>query len=231
MPAPLSVIVPTLNAMPSLGPCLAALAEGLDAGLIGELIISDGGSTDDIAALAEAAGATLITGPAGRGPQLAAGAAVARRDWLLFLHADTCLQPGWAAAVLQHVHKGPMTAGYFRLKFDVQGFAPGLIAGGANLRSHWLGLPFGDQGLLISRALYDGIGGYPPLPLMEDVAIARQLRGRIRALPATAQTSAARYQRDGWLRRPLRNIWLLCRYLLGVDPKTLAAAYRAPSAN
>jgi len=217
--------------MQSLGPCLAALTEGLEDGLIAALIISDGGSTDGVDMLADAAGARFISGPARRGQQLGAGAAESRSEWMLFLHADTVLAPGWPMVVRKHIASSAKKAGYFQLQFDAPGLGARIIAGGANLRSRWFGLPYGDQGLLISRALYDEIGGYPALALMEDVAIARRLRGRLAAMPAIAVTSAARYQRDGWLRRPARNLWLLSRYLLGADPEKLAAAYRASSAN
>lgn len=231
MPAPLTVIIPTLNALAVLGPTLAALAEGLEAGLIAELIISDGGSHDDIATVADLAGAVLLTNPPGRGAQLAAGAEQARGTWLLFLHADTVLQPGWTQAVVAHIAQFNDQAAYFQLKFDEKRPAAHLIAGGANLRSRWLGLPYGDQGLLISRDLYQQVGGVPALPLMEDVALARCLRGRLRALEAVAQTSAARYQRDGWVKRPARNLWLLTRYFLGADPEKLARAYTPPPEN
>jgi hypothetical protein len=225
MRAPVSVIIPTLNAAPGLPATLACLAEGLDAGLIRELILSDGGSTDDIAALAGHAGARLVTGPAGRGGQLARGARAAQGDWLLFVHADTHLGPGWAAAVLAHLRNHPGAAGYFRLTFRADGLAPRLVAGWANLRARRLHLPYGDQGLLIPRPLYDAAGGYPDIPLMEDVALARALGARMRPLDASAATSAARYQAQGWWRRGLRNHVTLLRYLMGTDPATLARSY------
>jgi len=86
-------------------------------------------------------------------------------------------------------------------------------------------MPYGDQGLLISRALLDEVGGVPDLPLMEDVALARLLRGRLRALPVAAVTSAARYERDGWVRRPLRNIFCLALYFMGVSPARIRRLY------
>lgn len=228
MRAPLSIVIPTLDAGDALPATLAHLAEGLNAGLIRELVLSDGGSTDATAEIAGAAGAALIVGPAGRGGQLARGAAAAGGDWLLFLHADTHLEPGWSDAVLNHLRDHKTSAGYFRLSFRAQGAAPRLVAGWANLRSRWLNLPYGDQGLLISRALYHRVGGYPDIPLMEDVAIARTLRGSLCPLPAHAATSAARYQTDGWLQRGSRNLITLCRYMCGVDPKRLARAYTRP---
>ncbi|RMF39765.1 MAG: glycosyltransferase [Alphaproteobacteria bacterium] len=231
MPAPISVIIPTLQAAGQIGPCIAALTEGLGKGLIRELILADGGSRDGIADLADMLGAKLVTSPPGRGGQLRAGIAQARGAWLLVLHADTVPEPGWSAAVAEHLHHHPQMAGYFRLRFDAAGLAPRLVAGWANLRARLIGLPYGDQGLLIPRALHDAVGGYPDIPLMEDVSLARALRGRLRMLPATAVTSAARYLREGWVRQGLRNWGLLLRYLAGVSPARLAAAYDRPRTN
>ena len=117
-------------------------------------------------------------------------------------------------------------AAVFRLGFDVDGVMPRFVAGWANLRTALFGLPYGDQGLLIPQHVLDAIGGYPDQPLMEDVAIARRLRGQITRLPLTVRTSAARYRKDGWIRRGGRNLLLLLRYLLGADPASLARAYR-----
>ncbi len=225
MRAPVSIVIPTLNACSEMPATLAALAEGLQAGLIRELVISDGGSQDGIAGLAAEAGAVLIAGPAGRGGQLARGALRARGDWLLFLHADTHLGPGWAAAVRDHIRRYPDRAGYFRLAFRAEGPAARIVAGWANWRSRRLGLPYGDQGLLIPRGIYSEAGGHPDIPLMEDVALARALRGRLRPLAATAHTSAARYRRQGWLRRGGRNLVTLLRFLAGADPARLARFY------
>lgn len=224
MRAPISVIIPTLNAGAGLPATLAALAPGLEAGLIRELVISDGGSRDGTRAIADAAGATWVAGPASRGGQLRRGAEVAQGRWLLFLHADTVLGRDWAEAVLPVLGDGG--AWHFRLAFDEAGFAPGFVAGWANLRSSLLGLPYGDQGLLIDRDSYAAAGGFADIPLMEDVAIARALKGTLKGLPVVATTSAARYRRAGWLRRGARNLSVLLRYLAGADPVHLARIYR-----
>ncbi len=223
MPAPISVIIPTLNAAARIGPALAALAEGLDAGLVGELIIVDGGSDDGIEAIADDIGARFEIVSPSRGGQLAAGAALATRPWLLFIHADTVLGEGWLAAVQAHLAT-PDKAGYFRLRFDATGLAPRLVAGWANLRSRLFGLPYGDQALLISAALYTKVGGHPNQPLMEDVALARALKGQLAPLNAEAVTSAAKYH-GNWLRRGSRNLSLLIRYVLGASPESLAKRY------
>lgn len=225
MPAPISVVIPALDAGEDLSRTLAALVEGLEAGAIRELVVSDGGSADTTRAVAEAWGGRVVDGPPGRGGQLRRGVAAAAGEWLLLLHADTRLAPGWAEAALAHVREHPGRAGWFRLAFRAEGVAPRLVAGWANLRSRALGLPYGDQGLLIRRDLLDGVGGVPDLPLMEDVALARALRGRLRMLPATARTSARRYEAEGWLGRGARNLLTLARYLLGADPARLAERY------
>ncbi len=229
MRAKISVIIPTLNAADALPGCAAALFEGLEAGLIREMIVSDGGSADATAQVAASIGAEMVTGPPSRGGQLRRGVAAARGDWLLVLHADTQLAPGWSAAVLAHLtgDAGRGQAGYFRLGFDRGGRKARAVAGWANLRARLFGLPYGDQGLLVSRATYDSVGGYRDQVLMEDVAIARALRGRLTPLSATAITSAARYEADGWFRRGARNITILLRYLAGADPERLARAYFA----
>ena len=222
MRAPISVIIPTLNAEAPLHDCLTALMEGLDAGLIRELVVSDGGSSDATVERAEAWGAEVVRGPASRGGQLRRGCAAARADWLLVLHADTVLAPGWTGPV--GAFMGKPGAGWFHLRFDGGGGAARIVAAWANLRSR-LGLPYGDQGLLIHRSLYDAAGGYPDQPLMEDVALARALRGRLRGIPVTATTSAERYRRQGWLRRGGRNLWTLARYFGGARPQDLARGY------
>lgn len=226
MPAPLSVILPTLNAADRLGPTLGAVAEALTEGLIAEVILSDGGSQDDIGAIAEGVGATLLSGPPGRGGQLRRAAQAARGDWLLVLHADSVPAPGWVAPVLAHLRDAPDRAGYFDLAFDDDSAAARLTAAWANRRARWCALPYGDQGLLIRRTTLAAAGGYRDIPLMEDVALARALgRRRLRPLGHTIVTSAERYRRDGWLRRGARNLTTLALYFAGVSPERLAARY------
>jgi hypothetical protein len=122
---------------------------------------------------------------------------------------------------------GDACAGYFRFALDDRRFRARLIERVVALRSRLFGLPYGDQGLLVSRTLYDRIGGFASLPLMEDVEIARRLgRRRLRPIPMRAVTSAARYRRDGYLRRSLRNLSCLAGYFLGVAPERLVRRYR-----
>lgn len=225
MRAPISIIIPTLNAAPQMPDTLARVMEGLNAGVVRELVISDGGSSDDIEALASEVGAQFVRDDAGRGGQLARGAAVAQGDWLLFLHADTWLPEGWSEAALDHIQT-QSTALVFSLSFRDKSVMARLTAAWANLRTHMFDLPYGDQALLISRHLYSEIGGHPDQPLMEDVALARALKGRITLSPLCVQTDATRYQTRGWLAQGARNLWCLLRYLAGAHPERLHRGYR-----
>jgi len=230
-PPMISVVIPTLNAGPTLLHTLAPLVPALVQGVVQEAIISDGGSTDDTRAIADAAGTHLVEAAAGRGTQLDAGAALARGDWLLFLHADTVLEPGWAEeaeAFMERVASGRrrQAAAYFRFSLDDDGFMPRLVEWLVGLRCLLFALPYGDQGLLISRAHYDRLGGFRPLPLMEDVDLVRRLKRReIVGLKSSAVTSARRYRSEGYLLRGFRNLGLTLLYFLRVPPRVLARLY------
>jgi rSAM/selenodomain-associated transferase 2 len=212
----LSVVLPTLNAAATLPACLSAIS------VADEIVVADGGSADGTKAIAEASGVRVVESPRGRGVQLRAGAAAARGDWLLFLHADTILGTGWRAAVDAHASAMPDQAACFRFRLDDSGWQARLIERGVAARR----FPYGDQGLLISRTLYDALGGYRPLPLMEDVDLVRRIgRRRLRLLDVPATTSAERWRRNGWLRRSARNLGLLALYRLGASPERLAKLY------
>lgn len=227
MPAPLSIVIPALNAAEDMPLCLESLMAGLEAGLIREVILVDGGSNDATTRIAQAAGAAVIVSSPGRAAQLIAGAAAARGEWLLFLHADTALSRDWPERAGAHMASRPGKAAAFALKFRSDARAARWLETRANRRARWLGLPYGDQGLLISRALYEEIGGFSDVPLMEDVMIVRTLgKARMAILDAEARTSAAKYERDGWRIRAWRNAFLLTRFLLGAKPETLARHYR-----
>jgi len=228
LPAQISIIIPTLNAGATLPGVLETLMEGLHAGLIRELIVSDGGSTDATLDVADAAGATIVTGPASRGGQLRRACAVARGSWYLILHADTQLEHGWTIPVAEHLKRGD-GVGYFRLSYRARGVMPTIVAGWANLRAALFRLPYGDQGVLISHRDYHRSGGFADQPLMEDVALMRALRRAavpLSCLPARAITCPERYVRAGWLRRGARNLWTLARYFAGTSPHVLAQTYR-----
>ncbi|GBE43765.1 glycosyl transferase family 2 [bacterium BMS3Bbin10] len=227
----ISVIIPTLNAEAGLTATLSALVPGSVKGLVREVIISDGGSSDATPDIADAAGAQFIRGPKGRGLQLAAGAEQARSGWLLFLHGDTVLQPGWESEVstfIERVDGGarPAGAAAFSFALDDFGARPRMLEAMVSLRCALLRFPFGDQGLLIPKRLYDSLGGYRPLPLMEDVDLVRRLgRRRLVMMRTKAVTSAVRYKRDGYIARIARNAVCLSLYYLRVPPGTIVRLY------
>ncbi len=222
----LSVVIPTLDAVATLEPVIRALKTA--DGLVGEIVVADGGSADGTVELARRCGARVGTCPRGRGPQLAAGAGTATQPWLLFLHADTHLHADWERETRRFI-ADPANAGraaYFRLAFDDPARAARRVERYAAWRSRVLGLPYGDQGLLISRAFYDSIGGFRRIPIMEDVDLVRRMgRRRLVALDARAVTSAARYRRAGYLRRGRRNLMCLLLYFLGVPTGFIARLY------
>lgn len=227
----LSIVIPTLNAEKDLARCLAALVPAVVDGLVKDVVIADGGSSDRTLKIADQAGAKAIHTDAGRGGQFAEGAKAAKGQWLLFLHADTVLAPGWhsdAMAFMEAVDTGRRNAcaAAFGFALDDDGFAPRFVESMVGVRSGLMKLPYGDQGLLISRALYSEIGGYKPMAMMEDVDIVRRLGSRrVTTLRAKAVTSAQRYRRDGYFRRIARNQLCLASYAVGVSPDRIRRLY------
>jgi rSAM/selenodomain-associated transferase 2 len=222
----LSVIIPTFNAAPTLQPMLRALGAGAD--FIGEIIVADGGSADASVAVAEAHGARVVSAPKGRGQQLAASADAAAGDWLLFLHADTCLQPGWEQAARRFMGDpgNRNRAGAFRFALDDASPGARRLEALVAWRCRRLGLPYGDQGLLLSRDFYRRLGGYRPLPIMEDVDLVRRIgRRRLVMFEAQAITSAEKWRAAGWRLRSARNLGCLALYFLGVPPRVIAKVY------
>ncbi len=222
----ISVIIPALNAAETLPALLCSLRRQP---WVADILVADGGSADRTAALAETLGARVVDAVPGRGSQLAAGAAVAGGRWLLFLHADCRPQPGWMQAVSGFITapQAEDRAGYFDLALDDAAPAARRLERFVAWRCRWLALPYGDQGLLISRALYDAVGGFAPLPLMEDVDLARRLgRRRLARIGTGCLASARRYRQDGYWRRPLRNLLCLLLYFAGLSPDRIVRLYR-----
>ncbi|HYX03452.1 MAG TPA: TIGR04283 family arsenosugar biosynthesis glycosyltransferase [Reyranella sp.] len=220
----IDVVIPTLNEAAGLALTIAPLRD-----VTRRVIVCDGGSTDDTQAIARDAGANVIASGPGRGRQLAAGAAASDAPWLLFLHADTVLGVGWRESVCRFVSddSNSARAGYFSLRFASPDPRARRIERLAAWRCRTFGLPYGDQGLLMARAYYQRLGGFRPLPLMEDVDLVRRIgRRNLVALDAEAITSARRYERDGWLRRPLRNLACLVLYFAGLPAPLLQRLYR-----
>ncbi len=219
----LAVVTPVLNGENGLREMLAAVQ-----GLANELVVVDGGSDDCSREIAECAGAKVIITAPGRGIQCAAGAAETNSEWMLFLHADTILTPSGLQALTAHMQADQegKFACYFELGFDDDSTVAQCVARLANWRAQTFGLPYGDQGLLIHREFYKQLGGFKPLPLMEDVDLVRRIgSSRLKPLRGQVITSAARYRQRGWVRRSLRNLVCLSLYFLGISPHTIARFY------
>ena len=173
-----------------------------------------------------AGGTRWILARRGRGNQMNAGAAVATGEWLLFLHADSRLPPGWVEEIRSAAARGH-AAGCFRFAIRATGWRPRVWEWLVWLRVALLTLPYGDQGLFVRRDLFEALGGYRDMPLMEDVDFIGRARRRTPVWKArrVVETSARRWERDGWVRRSVTNLALVCRYRFGADVRRLARAY------
>lgn len=218
----ISVVIPALDEEGCIAPAIESVAG--DA----EVIVVDGHSRDRTRDVAGSLGARVLSRPASRGEQLAAGAQLATGSWLVFLHADTRLEPGWAGAI--RALGGDVQAGAFRFAIDASGARYRVLEAVVALRCRLLGLPYGDQALFVRRDSYERVGGFAPWPLLEDVDLVRRLRrdGRLARLAPRAFTSARRWQRHGIVGTTARNLWILGLYAVGMSPARLARFYSAP---
>ena len=222
----LSVVIPALNEEKNISTTIRNIRDR-DA----EIIVVDGGSTDHTVERASQAGARVVKSPKGRAIQLNAGAAEAKGVILLFLHADTLLPKDYVAQIFEALMNAKVVAGAFRFKTTLQHPLMKAIECMANLRSRFLHLPYGDQGLFIKKALLGELGGFPEVPIAEDLFMVRRInkRGRIGILPSYAVTSARRWQTLGLIRTTLINQIILAGCFLGISPAKLAPLYRVRS--
>jgi rSAM/selenodomain-associated transferase 2 len=223
-PYPVAVVIPTLNEAELL-PGLLDDLDRLDLPL--EVIVADGGSTDGTASLARARGARIVASAPGRGRQLNAGAAGTRAPWLCFLHADVRLGPQAREDLAATVADPTIDAAVWRLAIDAEGWWFRAVEVGARIRDRFGGLPYGDQGLLIRRRLFDELGGFPDFPVMEDVALIRAVHrvAALHHLHSPMLVSARRWHEEGPFRTYARNVALVTAYLSGVSPHRLARWY------
>tara|TARA_B100001142_G_C14268057_1_gene629722 strand:- start:110 stop:781 length:672 start_codon:yes stop_codon:yes gene_type:complete len=222
----LSIIIPTLNAEKKLPATIASLKVS---GISSEFIIADGGSSDRTPNIAAEHGAKFIATLGGRGAQMASGAMYSSGDWLLFIHADTHPQPGWSYIAKNFIKdpKNRFHAAYFKFSLNDSAPAARRLERIVEWRCRTLGLPYGDQGLLISKEFYDLIGGIAPIPLMEDVDIVRRIGSkRLTQLNSAAVTSAERYRTNGYWLRPAKNLFCLGLYFAGFSPRLIAGLYK-----
>ena len=218
-----SVVIPAINEQAVLGRAIASAWQAAAA----EVIVADGGSQDDTLRIAAALQCRVVTAAAGRARQQNAGAAVATGDVLLFLHADNCLQETGLAQICEALQAPATVGGSFRQAIAARGARFRLLEWGNGWRARWLGMPYGDQGLFVRRSVFDAVGGFAPVPLMEDVVLMRALRrqGRLAFLPGPLEVDARRWQQAGLVRQTLRNWLLLAAFRLGVSPARLARFY------
>lgn len=220
----ISVIIPTFNEACGIRETLTRVRSGSDV----EVIVSDGGSSDGTPALARDLADRVVASPPGRGRQMNTGVRACRGDILLFLHADTLLPPGWDMMIREIISDGGIAGGAFDL--GIASERPGLawIARAASWRSRLTRVPYGDQAPFVRRTVFEAIGGYPEIPIMEDVAFARKLKraGRIRFIARPVSTSARRWENEGVLFTTLRNWAIVTCFLAGVAPERLARWYR-----
>lgn len=223
--ATVSIVVPTLNEATRIEPCLYRLRSDFPGC---ELVVVDGGSVDGTAELA-ARQARTIRSAAGRATQMNAGAAATSSDILWFIHAD-CQVPPDALDLLRRALLDPgVVGGGLQLSFDQR--SPGLeyLAVSSNVRARRLNWIFGDQAMFVRREVFEAVGGFPQLPLMEDLEMSRILRrrGRLVVLPTTVVVSARRLVDQGVWRMTVLMQLLKLQYLLGVDPERIRRRYEA----
>ena len=219
----ISIIVPTLNEAHNLERLRPAAA------MATELIVVDGGSTDDTVVRATELDFQVLESDQGRGAQLNLGAAAAVSPLLLFLHADTILPTDFAVVITECLADPDTILGAFSLEVETSGLLLSLICKGANIRSRLFRLPYGDQSLFLCREDFRTLGGFPELPIMEDYIFVRQAKklGTIVTLPQTVITSGRRWQKLGPIRTTLINQLMILGYQLGKAPKKLALFYRS----
>lgn len=223
----LSIILPVLNEAASLAAQLAELQSLRADGV--ELVVVDGGSSDGSAALPAALVDALLEAPRGRAVQMNAGAGASKGAVLLFLHADTTLPPSADRLVRRALEDGALW-GRFDVRIDGAHPLLRIVERMMNWRSRRTGVATGDQAIFVRRDVFEAIGGYPEIPLMEDIALSKRLR-RIAAPACLAEqvtTSGRRWEKHGVLRTILLMWRLRAEYFLGADPQRLAVRYGYP---
>ncbi len=211
----ISVVIPALDEESLIEEAILSVREAE------EVIVVDGGSRDRTRDRAKAVGARVLTAVRGRGPQLDGGARECKGDWLVFLHADTRLEPGWTAEL--RAVSDRFVGGAFRFAVRSERPAFRVIEAGVRLRCVLFHLPYGDQALFARREAYAACGGFPPLPFMEDLAFVGRLRafGPLALLRKRAFTSPRRWEAEGVVRTTAHHLWLLTRYAGGWRPQAV----------
>lgn len=221
----ISVIIPTLNEELTLEKIITSVGDSKEV----EIIVSDGGSDDGTLVIAERLSHKTLSSPLGRGAQMNQGAAAASGDILLFLHADTMLPIGWEDYIEEALRDEEVAGGAFSFSLPNRSTPFAFISLMVNLRSRLLKLPYGDQALFVRRGIFERLGGFREIPIMEDVELVKGMRrlGRLEILDQSVITSSRRWEKEGRARTTVRNLSLLFLYRLGVSPERLYRFYRA----
>jgi len=228
----ISIIIPVLNEAATIEKTLTKLQNTPDI----EVIVVDGGSRDETVeiaklfskGLASSLEIKIIAATVGRANQMNAGAAAAKGDILLFLHGDTYLPPKFDILLLEELQSAGTIAGAFELKINAQ--LPGLrlVEKMVNMRSRFFSMPYGDQAIFMKASIFQEIGGFPNLPIMEDFELMLSLKrqGRIAIVPASVVTSGRRWQKLGVVKTTLLNQLIIAGYFMGIPPNLLVRWYR-----
>lgn len=220
----ISIIIPTLNEAGNIKTAIACTQTSKNV----EVIVVDGGSQDDTISIVQSLGIKIIASSPGRANQMNVGAMAANGEILLFLHADTRLPRGFDDMIRTAIQHPRTVAGAFALKIDASRLALRWVEWGVNVRSRFCQMPYGDQAIFLTKEVFQQIGQFPDLPIMEDFELIRRLRrtGKILIIPVPVMTSARRWLQKGIFYTTLLNQIVIIAYFLGVSPQRIRSWYR-----
>lgn len=225
----LSIIIPTLNEESCIQSNLSIFARDIKTHFREiEIIVADGGSVDRTVELVREFTDKVCVTSAGRGKQMNAGAKISEGDYLLFLHADSVLSASGIEGIFNIMADNEIAGGAFRLMVDSDRFSLKIVSYFANIRSEVFNIAYGDQGIFLKRDIFFNIGGYPDIPIMEDVAFVRRLKkaGKFVILPYYIIASPRRWEKEGVFYTTMRNWFFILSYMSGVSPYRLKDWYK-----
>ncbi|MEH1782343.1 MAG: TIGR04283 family arsenosugar biosynthesis glycosyltransferase [Nostoc sp.] len=222
--AKISIIIPAINEAVNIKEAITTTQPSTNI----EVIVVDGGSKDNTVEIAQSFGVKVISSSPGRAVQMNVGALAASGEILLFLHADSCLPTGFDDMIRTALQQPGIVAGAFKLRIDASLFSLRWVEWGVNVRSHFYQMPYGDQAIFLTKEVFQQIGGFPELVIMEDFELMRRLKriGRIVIIPTPVVTSARRWLQKGVFKTTLLNQIVITAYLLGVSPERIRRWYR-----